>query len=131
MGKPCLRLQLLEGSLAICRLEPSAPVPAWGLSRGPLCSVTRTSEELSVVCGASAVPAGVRCEKDWRAFQVKGPLAFSLTGILDALTDPLAQARVSIFAVSTFDTDYLLVREAQLEAAGTALQGAGHILVAG
>lgn len=131
MGKPCLHLQLLEGSLAVCRLEPSAPVPAWGLVKGHLCSVTRTPEELSVVCGASAVPSGVRCEKDWRAFQVKGPLEFSLTGILDALTDPLARAGVSIFAVSTFDTDYVLVREIQLDEAATALRRAGHTLVVG
>jgi uncharacterized protein len=128
MGKPCLNLNLLEGRLVVCRLEPSAPVPGWALSKGPLCSVTRTPDELSVVCGESAVPVGSRCDKGWRALQVKGPLAFSLTGILDALADPLARAEVSLFAVSTFDTDYVLVRETQLEEAMAALRDAGHTI---
>lgn len=128
MGEHRLQLRLMEGVLAICRLAPEAPLPAWSLGRGPLGSITRTTEELSVVCGESAVPPGIRCEKGWRALKVQGPLDFGLTGVLDALTDPLARAGVSIFAVSTFDTDYLLVKEAQLEEALKALRAAGHSL---
>lgn len=128
MSKPCLSLQLLEGTLAVCRLAPQEPVPSWAFSAGLIGSVTRTTEELSVVCSEASVPLGVCCERGWRALKVQGPLAFSLTGILDALTDPLAQTGISIFAVSTFDTDYLLVREAQLEAAMAALRAAGHSL---
>lgn len=128
MGKPRLNLQRLEGTLAVCRLAPKAPVPAWAFSSGPLCSVTRTREELSVVCLEACVPIGVRCERGWLALKVEGPLDFGLTGILDALTDPLARAGVSIFAVSTFDTDYLMIREAQLEEAEAALRAAGHSL---
>ncbi len=128
MGVPHLVLSLSEERLAVCRLEPAAPVPAWGFS-GDLCSITRTPEELSVVCRERAVPTGIRCERGWRAFKVQGPLDFGLTGILDALTDPLARAGISIFALSTYDTDYLLVREAQLEEAVTALRATGHSLV--
>lgn len=128
MGKPRLALRLSQEILAVSRLAPSSPLPGWAFS-GSLCSVTRTPEELSIVCSESAMPLGTRCERGWRAFQVKGPLEFGLTGILDALTDPLARAGVSIFAISTFDTDYLLVREAQLEEAMATLQAAGHTLV--
>lgn len=130
MGTPHLELSLLKEYLAVCRLEPSAPLPAWALS-GDLCSITRTPEELSVVCREQAVPVGIRCERGWRVFKVAGPLDFGLTGILDALTNPLARAGISIFALSTYDTDYLLVREAQLEEAVATLRTAGHILVEG
>ena len=128
MGTPHLELSLLKERLAVCRLEPSAPLPVWAFS-GDLCSITRTPEELSVVCREQAVPVGIRCERGWRVFKVAGPLDFGLTGILDVLTDPLARAGISIFALSTYDTDYLLVREAQLEEAIATLRTAGHILV--
>ena len=129
MEKPRLQLQLLEGNLAVCRLGPKAPLPAWACSASPICSITRTREELSIVCLETSVPLGVQCEKGWRALKVQGPLDFGLTGILDALADPLARAGVSIFAVSTFDTDFLMVREASLEEALAALRAAGHTLV--
>ena len=128
MVKPCLNLQLLDGPLAVCRLASKESIPAWAFAAGPLGSITRTPEELSVVCGEAAVPMGLRCERGWRALKVQGPLDFGLTGILDALTDPLAKAGISIFALSTFDTDYLLVREAWLEEALAALLAAGHSL---
>lgn len=128
MTLPQLTLKTLAGNLAVCRLEPGAALPAWAFGHGPLCSVTRTPEELSVVCGEQAVPAGIRCERGWRALKVQGPLDFGLTGILNALSAPLAQAGISIFAVSTFDTDYLMVREAHLEAALAALRAAGHTI---
>lgn len=128
MGKPRLELHLLEKPLAVCRLAPKAPVPAWAFSPGPFCSVTRTPEELSIVCAENLVPIGVRCERGWLALKVEGPLDFGLTGILDSLTDPLARAGVSIFAVSTFDTDYLMVKQAQLDEAAAALRAAGHAL---
>lgn len=127
MGVHHLALSLSEERLAVCRLEPSTPVPAWGFT-GDLCSITRTPQELSVVCREQAVPLGIRCERGWRVFKVQGPLDFGLTGILDALTDPLARAGISIFALSTYDTDYLLVREAQLEEAVAVLETAGHTL---
>jgi len=115
-----LTLSLLPETLAVCRLAPDASIPAWALQAGPhqsFVSVTRTSEELSIVCARELVPAGTRAERGFRALKVAGPLDFSLTGVLASLTLPLAEAGVSVFAVSTFDTDYLLVREAQLAAA--------------
>jgi len=103
-----LSLALLEGSYAVCRLTPDAPLPAW-VGGGPLVSVTRTAGELSVVCGAEAVPDGVRCESGWRCLRVAGTLDFSLVGVLSSLLKPLADAGVGVFVLGTFDTDYLLI----------------------
>ncbi|MDP9312816.1 MAG: ACT domain-containing protein [Chloroflexota bacterium] len=124
---PLLSLAILPQRFAICRLEPQAPVPPWCWTDG-LCAVTRTQHELSIVCLEVAVPAAVQSERGWRALQVDGPLDFGLTGVLAALAVPLAQAHISIFALSTFDTDYVLVRETQLERAVRALREAGHTL---
>lgn len=122
------RILLLPERLAICRLAGTEPVPEW--AGGSFCSVTRAADELSVVCAESAVPASVPSEGGWRALQVHGPLDFALTGVLASLAVPLAQAGVSIFAISTFDTDYVLVKEESLDRAVNALQLAGHVVVA-
>ena len=118
-------LALLPGHHAFCRLEPAAGLPGWAMA-GAFCSVTRTAEELSIVCPEDAVPAGVRCEGGWRLLRVEGTLEMGLVGIMAALTAPLAQAGISLMAIATFDTDYLLVREATLGRALAALRGAGH-----
>ena len=89
-------------------------------------SVTRTAEELSVVCEQAGVPANIQAERDWRALRIKGTLDFSLTGILANIAFPLANAGISIFAVSTFDTDYVLVKAERLGEAVSALTAAGH-----
>lgn len=89
-------------------------------------AVTRTPGELSVVLPEAAVEAGWRAEKGWRCLAVAGPLDFALTGVLASLASPLAAAGVSLFAVSTYDTDYLLVREEDLARAVAALRNAGH-----
>jgi len=120
-----LTLELLPETYAICRLGAEEAVPAWATG-GAFFSLTRTRAELSMVCAQGAVPEGVRCERGWRCLGVHGPLDFSLSGILASLADPLAAAGVSIFAVSTFDTDYLLLREADLTTGVEALQRAGH-----
>jgi uncharacterized protein len=119
-----LSLRLLPGRFAVCRLPPRAEIPAW--ADGSFVSITRTGDELSLVCPEGAVPAGTRCESGWRVLQVKGPLDFALTGILASIAQPLAAARVSIYAISTFDTDHVLVREHSLEEAVAALRQAGH-----
>lgn len=93
---------------------------------GPVASVTRTAAELSVVCAEAAVPDGVRSETGWRAFRVRGPLPFHLTGVLARLAAPLAEAGVPLFALSTFDTDVILVRDDRLRDAREALRTAGH-----
>ena len=106
-----------------------APVPGW--ARGDFVSITRTPEELSVVCAETALPADApQAELGWRALQVAGPLNFELTGILSSISEPLADAEISLFALSTYDTDYVLVREADLERAIEALEGAGHSVYA-
>jgi hypothetical protein len=88
----------------------------------------RTKDELTVVCGEEGVPAVIRVEKGWRALKVKGPLEFSLVGVLASLTEPLADAEVGIFVLSSYDTDYILVKEADLSRANRALEGAGHMV---
>ena len=118
-------LRLMAGRYAVCRLSADAPVPSWAAS-GEWNSVTRTADELSVVCAEAAVPGDVQCEGGWRVLQVGGPLDFSLVGVLAAIAAPLAQAGVSIFAVSTFDTDYVLVKEEKLARSIEALRVAGH-----
>lgn len=122
-----LRLRILPESFAVCRLPAGAAVPAWATAGG-LHSVTSTAHELSVVCLDAAVPSDTRAERGWRAFMVDGPLDFSLTGVLRSLAEPLAVAGISVFAISTFETDYVLVRDASLEAATRALAAAGHLI---
>lgn len=123
MSTPQPALMLLAERYAVCRLAPDAPVPAW--ARGEFVSITRTAEELSVVCDEAAAPEGIRCERGWRCLKLAGPLDFSLVGVLYSLLAPLAAANVSVFAVSTYDTDYVLVREADSERSLAALRVAG------
>lgn len=125
MDAPKLTLVLLDEILTICRLDRDVPIPQWAL-RGDFVSITRTAEELSIVCSQPELPPDTPHEPDWRCFQVAGPLSFSLTGILAMLTRPLAEAQISIFAVSTFDTDYLLVKADDVSRAIVELTLAGH-----
>ena len=118
-------LTVLPGSFAIVHLAADAPFPRWA-AQGNFFSVTRTSDDVSVVCAEDQVPKDVRAEASWRILKVKGPFALSEVGVLAGLSAPLAEAKVSLFAISTFDTDYLLVNEKQLLAAIAALRGAGH-----
>lgn len=119
-----MRLSLLPGALAVCRLPPDTAVPDW--PRGAFVSVTRTPDELSIVCSDEAVPADVRAERGWRAFQLHGPIPFEVTGVAAALTGALAADGISLFLISTYDTDWLLVKEASVERAAAALRGAGY-----
>lgn len=129
MSRRPVPLVVLPGHYAICRLAPDAEWPAW--AAGPLVSLTRTPEEVSVVCWADTVPPGTRVEGPWRALRVAGTLEFDLTGILAGMSGALAAAGVSCFALSTFDTDYLLVRAADLGRAAEALAHAGHAITEG
>jgi hypothetical protein len=125
MSQTNLSLSLLPDHYSICRLAPEAGIPPWALA-GDFFSITRTREELSLVCSQEAVPDGVQSEKGWRCIMVGGPLDFSITGILAALATSLAEVGISIFAISTFDTDYLLVKADNLERAVLKLKEAGH-----
>ena len=122
-----LHLTLLPERLAVCKLPAGSLVPKWATA-GAVRSITWTSDGTSVVCAEEAVPESVQAEAGWRALMVAGPLDFALTGILLAIAQPLERAAVSIFAMSTYDTDYVLVRESSLGAALDALTAAGHIV---
>ena len=119
------RLERVAGTYAVCRLDSSEPVPPWANS-GAFISITRTPQELSVVVEEGRLPPGVRTEGGFAALRVAGSIDFSLTGVLSTLTVPLAEAGVSLFAISTYDTDYLFVRRYDLETAIAALRSAGH-----
>ncbi len=120
-----LSLSLLPKSFVICRLDAEAPIPAWA-TRGDFFSITRTSEELSLVTEMELVPVDLRAETSWRALKAHGPFDFSEIGVLAALVTPLAENKVSVFTISTFDTDYLFTRSSQLQASLGALRQAGH-----
>ena len=122
-GPKHLELELLDGAFAVCRLPVDAPVlPAAGRFR----SVTRTPDEVSVVCEEEHAPEGAVTERGWRCMKVAGPLDLSLTGIAAALTAPVAAAGVALFLVATYETDYLLVKEDALDTAIGALEADGH-----
>ncbi len=125
-----LTLDLVPGSYAICRWESGDSLPSW-VMEGAFFSVTRTPAELSAVCDVAVVPPGVKAEGPWSVLAVRGPLDLNMTGVLAGLAAPLAAAGISIFAVSTYDTDYVLVRSHDLDRAIRALRGAGHEISAG
>ena|SRR5579872_6854793 len=112
-----LTLSVMPISLAIVRLNTSLSIPLWAIEGGDFFSITKTQDELSVVCAEERVPQGVKVEKGWRCLKVEGPLDFGLTGILSSLAHPLAEAKISIFAISTFDTDYIMIKKENLQKA--------------
>jgi hypothetical protein len=118
-------LHLLPGRMAIGRLEPAEELPPWAASE-VLSSVTRTRTETTVVCPEENVPAGISCSRSWRCLQIGGVLDFSETGILSSLTAPLAGAGIPVYALSTYSTDLILIKEKDLSRAVLALSGAGH-----
>lgn len=120
-----LRLSALEDQLAICRLAPDSEVPGWA-TEAWFVSVTRTPDELSIVCPEPYIPDEITREDGWRALAIEGPLDFSLVGILASVATTLAEAGLSVFAISTYDTDYLLVQEDALATAVAVLRESGH-----
>jgi len=126
-----LELHLLEGRYAVSKIERDSSLPPVWAINDQFLSMTLTRDELSIVSPEEDVPASVRAEKGWRCIKVAGPLDFSLTGILASLLNPLAEKGISIFAVSTYDTDYLLVKEENLAKALDALTKSGHHISTG
>lgn len=122
-----LTLHLHPGEYAVCRLAPEAAVPVWTVGPG-FSSVTRTADELSIICLAARVPAGVKHERSWRLLQLAGPFDFGAIGILHSVLTPLASAGVSSLAVATFDTDYLLIKAGNLDPALAAMRAVGHAI---
>jgi len=125
-----LKLVLTDEPMAICRLAPGEVPPAWATG-GRWWSMTRTGDELSIVCNEATVPNDVAASRGWRLLRFEGPLPLDQTGILASVTSPLAAARVSLFAVATYDTDYVLVPGAQRHVAIAGLEAAGHWVSAG
>ncbi|UCF39323.1 MAG: ACT domain-containing protein [Acidobacteriota bacterium] len=120
-----LILEVDHREYCICRLEPEAEVPDWAQGPG-LCSVTRTGDELSIVCEQHSIPEEVQADRGWKCLVVQGPLDFGLVGILAGLAGCLAAAGVPIFSVSSYDTDRILVKSNTLGRACRALQSAGY-----
>lgn len=120
-----LTLSVGRDLLAVCKLDPDAPVPTWAFS-GDFCSVTRTQSELSIICPESSVPEGVLCDAGWRCLRVAGSLDFEQIGIFASLASPLAAAGISIFPIATYDTDHILVKQTNLETALRVLLESGH-----
>jgi hypothetical protein len=123
-----LTLTLINGQFAICRLRPDVDFPSWAKG-SEVWSLTRTPDEITVVCAEEIVPPSVRCDTGWRCLRLDGTFELTLSGVLASITSPLATAGVSVFAVSTYDTDYVLVRGAQLSIATAALATAGHTVL--
>jgi uncharacterized protein len=123
-----LQFRRMPGLFAVCRLPPDAPVPGWAEGR-TLASVTRTADELSIVCPLENVPAEQKPGIRWCCFQLAGPFALSQVGILASFIDPLAASGIPIFAVSTYDTDYVLINEEFAGAALECLKAVGHQLI--
>jgi hypothetical protein len=136
-----LNLSVLVGELAVVRLPPAAPFPGWlcealgkNDANAPIVSLTKTSDELSVVMPAAWLDRfsseceskDAKTEREWRAFKVEGPLDFSLVGIMAKLSALLAEKKISVFVLSTYDTDYILVKQDKVEAAADALEAGGH-----
>jgi uncharacterized protein len=131
-----LKFRVLEERLAVCRLASNSRIPVWALEEKFFC-VVRTPDELSIVCSedvcseeADRLGDGTLCERGWLALQLEGPFPFSMTGVLASFVQPLAAEQVPIFAISTFDTYYVLIKREDLERAISALEAAGHEEVA-
>ncbi len=118
-------LFLLEGLFAVCRLDKKAPIPDWAVSK-QFFSVTRTDDELSVVCPQEGVPEGIDCETGWRCLKVESPFEFDLTGAISSVAALLAEADIVIFMVATQDSDYLMVKESDLERTISVVSQAGY-----
>ena len=123
-----LTLLLLPDHLSVCQLSPDSPIPNWAEGIN-LLSVTRTTDELSIICESATVPENIVAEKGWRALKIQGPLDFSLVGILKSLTVILANAEISIFAISTYNTDYVLLKEHNLLKGKQTLCQAGYTIL--
>ena len=124
-----MQLTVLAPHLAVCRLDPADGLPAWFALEPPVSAAVVRAGELTLVAPEEAVPDDVTAERGWRALEVAGPMDLELTGVMAALSASLARAGVALFAVSSYDTDVLLVRERQLHQAVAALRGDGHDVV--
>jgi uncharacterized protein len=120
MADRMLIMKLLKERFGVCRLNKAESIPDWA-KKSLFYSITKTEDELSIVCLLDSIPHDIKCEKGWRSLKVEGPLDFSLIGILSSISTILARKGISIFAISTFDTDYILVKDKDIASAINAL----------
>jgi hypothetical protein len=120
-----LKYSVLPEKLAVSRLEAGSGIPAWA-EGGTFCGIVKTRDELSIVCEEDRVPPETRCEKGWLGLKLEGPFPFELTGVLASFIGPLADAGIPVFALATFDTDYVLIKRDGLTRAREVLAAAGH-----
>jgi len=123
-----LKFRVISGSFAICKLAAADSVPQWAM-KGIFVSVTRTADELSIVCPVENLTPQQRPEMVWTCLKLEGPFAFTQVGILEAFIQPLVKEGISVFAIGTFDTDYVLIQKPFADRAIHALQSAGHELI--
>lgn len=128
MSEKVLAMKLLKESFGVCRLNKNESIPEWS-QKSDFFSITKTVDELSIVCSQDYIPRDIKCEKDWRILKVEGPLDFSLIGILSSISTILAQKGISIFAVSTYDTDYILVKDKDISKAVDALSSERYEII--
>ncbi|MDH6269870.1 hypothetical protein M2360_005302 [Rhizobium sp. SG_E_25_P2] len=122
---PSVTLKLLDGDYVVSRLSPTAAIPAWADGEG-FVSISRSDEELSILCRAERVPADIRQDGGWACLKLQGPFAFDETGVVLSVVAPLSNAGLGVFVVSTFDGDHLLVKRAAIDPAKAQLLAAGH-----
>jgi hypothetical protein len=123
-----LQLSLLKDSYGVCEFPSTASIPEWALNAS-LCSVTRSKKELTIVCTQDVIPADIEYDSGWRCFRVDGSFDFNPIGVISSFAAPLAEAGVSIFVISTYDTDYILVKKEKVEQAVTVLTDCGHLVI--
>ena len=125
MVEKILTMRLLKDIYGVCRLDKNELIPEWA-QKSDFFSITKTNEELSIVCSQEDIPIDIQCEKNWRVLKIEGPLDFSLIGILSSISTVLANNKISIFAISTYDTDYILVKSSDLDNAIESLLKEGY-----
>ena len=123
-----ITLEQASGEYAVSRLDAAAPIPDWADGEG-FVSISRSQQELSIVCAAARVPPGTVSEREWRCWRFVGPFAFGATGIVLSVVRPLSLGGLGVFVVSTYDGDHLLLKTQDLPAAVQLLEAAGHVLM--
>lgn len=109
-----LKLSILSDKFGICRLNKKGPLPPWAIKNNSFYSITKTLDELSIVCPADKIPFDIKAERIFRVLKVEGPLNFAQTGVISSLAEPLSQAKISIFTISTYNTDYIFIKDEDL-----------------
>lgn len=116
---------MLDSEFSVCRFDRNAILPVDLFVSGNFTSITKTQDEISIVVESARIPQGDYVESGWRMLQIEGPLSFDMIGVLSSISAPLTEAKISVFVISTYDTDYILVKESNLDLARTVLQSAG------